>query len=65
MIHVPPSAFGLSSHFHLLGWQGRRDRTGCPPRQNNRTGRGKESRGDWRREESRGAQRNINGSVIL
>lgn len=53
MIHVPPSAFGLSSHLHLAGWQGGRDRTGCPPRQDNRTGRGKEKRCKWSREERR------------
>lgn len=63
MIHVPPSAFGSSSHLHLAGWQGGRDRTGCPPRQDNRTGRGKEKRGEYSRVEGRGAQRNINGSV--
>ncbi|TKS70904.1 CUGBP Elav-like family member 4 [Collichthys lucidus] len=33
------------------GWQGGQDRTGCPPREDNRTGRGKEKRGEWSGEE--------------
>lgn len=43
--HLPPSTVGSSSHLRLTGWQGGRDRTGCPLRQDNRTGRGKEKRG--------------------
>lgn len=63
MIHVPPSAFGSSSHLHLVGWQSRRDRagrTGCPPRRDNRTGKGQERSGKESRAEK---SRNINGSV--
>lgn len=63
MIHVPPPAFGSSSHLHLGGWQSRRDRagrTGCPPRRDNRTGRGREKRG---KESGAEESRNINGSV--
>lgn len=63
MIHVPPSAFGSSSHLHLVGWQSRRDRagrTGCPPWRDNRTGRGQEKSGKESRAET---SRNINGSV--
>lgn len=70
MIHVPfpphpplLSVFGSSPHLHLVGWQSRRDRagrTGRPPRQDNRTGRGQEERGKESRAEK---SRNINGSV--